>query len=462
MKMSPWPLLLAGLLATSCAVGPGYTRPAVETPAAFKEASGEWLPAQPRDAVPKGEWWKIFDDPVLDGLMAQVSASNQDLRAAEARYAQARAAVRSARAALLPSLGASGSALRARRGDGDTTRSHDIGLDARWEVDLWGRIRRSLEASEAGAAASAADLENMRLLLEAELATNYFQLRVTDVQRELLEDTVKAFEASLRVTQNRYQAGVAARVDVVQAETQLRSTQAQAIDLHVTRANLEHAIAVLLGKPPAALSLEPARFQARVPDIPPGVPSTLLERRPDIAAAERRVAAASARIGVAQAAYFPSLTLSGGLGFSGARLADLVSAPNRVWSLGAALAATVLDFGAREAQVSAARAAHDEAVASYRQTVLQAFEEVENHLSTVRWLAEELKIQQEAARLARESVVLTVNQYKAGTVSYLNVVQVQATQLNEERQTVQLLGRRLASAVALVRALGGGWQDPAR
>ncbi len=443
----------------SCAIGPEYERPVVEMPAAFKEAAGEWVVAQPRDMAPKGEWWKAFGDPVLDGLMQQVSVSNQTLQAAEARYRQARVAVQSARAGLFPSVGASAGASRSRRGEGGASSSYDIGLDARWEIDLWGRVRRLVEASRAGEAASAADLENARLSLQAQLAINYFQLRSTDAQRTLLEDTVKGFEASLKVTQNRYRAGVAARVDVVQAETQLKSTQAQAIDLRATRASLEHAIAVLVGKAPSSFALEPAKLEARVPGIPPGLPSTLLERRPDIAAAERRVAAANARIGVAQAAYFPALDLAGSAGFASGSLSSLLSAPSQVWSLGLGLAGTLLDFGARAANVETARAAYDETVAHYRQTVLAAFEEVESNLAAVRWLAEEEQIQQEAARLARESVVLTVNQYKAGTVSYLNVVQVQATQLSEERQTVQLQARRLAAAVALIRALGGGWQS---
>lgn len=449
--------MVLAMALVGCAVGPNYVKPDVETPATFKEASGDWVVAEPKDTVPKGEWWKVFNDPVLDGLMPQVAVSNQTLAAAEARYRQARAAVRAARAGLFPSVGASGGASRSRRGEGSASTTYDIGLDARWEIDLWGRVRRLVEASRAGEDASAADLENVRLLLQAELATNYFQLRVTDVQRELLEDTVKAFEQSLRVTRNRYEAGVVARVDVVQAETQLKSTQAQAIDLRISRSSLEHAIAVLLGKPPASFSLEPAKLQVRIPDVPPGLPSTLLERRPDIAAAERRVAAANARIGAAQAAYFPALTLTGSAGFADNTLTHLISAPNRVWSLGAGLATTLLDFGARAANVETARAAYDEQVANYRQTVLEAFDEVENNLAAVRWLAEELEIQQEAARLARESVAISLNQYKAGTVGYINVVQVQATQLNEERQTVQLLGRRLSSTVALIRALGGGW-----
>lgn len=444
------------LVVSGCAVGPNYDRPQVETAVAYKEA-GDWVVATPSDAAPKGKWWEAFRDPVLNGLMEQVNVSNQSIAIAEARYRQARAAVQSARAGFFPTVGASGGASRSRRGEGGSTTSYDIGLDARWEIDLWGRVRRLVEASRASEEASAADVENARLSLQTQLAIDYFQLRVTDVQRELLDDSVKAFRTSFDIAQNRYRAGVAGKVDVVQAESQVKSIEAQAIDLRATRAQLEHAIAVLVGKPPAAFTLEPAPFKARLPDIPPGLPSTLLERRPDIAAAERRMAAANARVGVAQAAYFPSLSLTGSGGFASSALATLVSAPSRVWSLGLGLAGTVLDFGARAAQVETARAAYDEAVASYRLTVLEGLQEVEDNLAAVRWLAEEDKVQQDAARLARESVALTVNQYKSGTVGYLNVVQVQATQLNEERQTVALLGRRLASTVGLIRALGGSW-----
>jgi NodT family efflux transporter outer membrane factor (OMF) lipoprotein len=450
------PLLFAALVVAGCAVGPSYERPQVETPPAYKEA-GDWVIAQPADAVAKGKWWEVFDDPVLNGLVEQVSVSNQTLAAAEARFRQASATVKGARSGLFPTVGASAGASRGRRGEGSTTSSYDIGLDARWEIDLWGRVRRQVEASRAGEQASAADLENARLSLQAQLATAYFQLRVADATRELLEDSVKAFQTSFQIAQNRYAAGVAAKVDVVQAESQLKSVQAQAIDLRATRAQLEHAIAVLVGQPPAAFALAPERFQLRIPEIPPGLPSRLLERRPDVAAAERRMAAANARIGVAQAAYFPALSLTGSGGFASGAISTLISAPSRVWSLGAGLAATILDFGARGADVDSARAAYDESVANYRQAVLVAFQEVEDNLAAARWLAEENAVQQDAARLARESVVLTVNQYKAGTVGYLDVVQVQATQLAEERQSVQLLGRRVASTVALIRALGGAW-----
>ena len=448
---------LVASLVTACAIGPNYSKPEVQVPVAYKEA-GDWVVAKPADAVPKGKWWEVFNDPILNDLMEQVSVTNQTLKAAEARYTSSRAQVAGARSGLFPTIGGGADAGRSRRGEAGQTKSYSVTLDARWELDLWGRVRRLIEASRAGEEASAADLENVRLSLQAELATNYFQLRVTDVQRELLEDTVKAFDASFKIAQNRYNAGVSARVDVVQAESQLKSVQAQAIDLRVTRAQLEHAIAVLIGRPPSAFSLEPVRFLVRLPDIPPGLPSTLLERRPDVATAERRMAAANARIGVAQAAYFPALSLTGSGGFASNALSTLFTAPSRIWSLGLGLAGTLLDFGARGAEVDVSRAAYDEAVANYRQAVLEALQEVEDNLAAVRWLAEESEVQQDAARLARESVALTVNQYKAGTVGYLNVAQVQATQLSEERSTVQLLGRRLAATVALIRALGGSWQ----
>ena len=446
------------VLIAGCAVGPNYEKPEAAAPAQYKEA-GEWMPAKPSDAAPKGEWWKVFRDPVLDALEAEIQVSNQNLRAAEARYRQAHGAVAAARAGLFPTLGVGAGATRAKS-SGDVNASaarYTVTLDARWEIDLWGRVRRQVEAGEAGAEASAADLENLRLSLQAELATNYFQLRVTDTAIDVLEELTQAFRRSFEIARNRYAAGVAAKVDVVQAEAQVRSMEAQAIDLRASRAVLENAIAVLAGKPPSEFNVAKAPFQAHIPEIPAGVPSTLLERRPDIAAAERRVAQANAQVGVAQAAYFPSLSLTGSAGFAGSSLANLFSVSNRVWSLGVGLAETLLDFGARGAQVDISRARYDETVAAYRETTLEALQEVENNLAAVHWLGEEVKVQAEAARLARESVALTLNQYKAGTVSYLNVVQVQSTQLNEERSTLQLLGRRLAATVALIRALGGGW-----
>ena len=450
-------------LATACTVGPSYKRAEVETPVAYKQ-SGDWLVAQPRDDVPKGKWWEIFNDPLLNTLEEQVQVSNQSLLAAEARYRQAQAATRAARSALFPTIGASGSATRSGRGSssvngtgGGSGTSYSVLLDARWEADIWGKVRRQVEASRANEEASAADLEAARLSLQAELATDYVLLRVADAQRELVEDAVKNFRTSLTIAQNRYRAGVAAKVDVVLAEAQVKSNEAQAIDLRITRAQLEHAIAVLAGKPPGDFGIEPAKFSLTGPLVPPGIPSTLLERRPDIAAAERRMAAANARIGVAEAAYYPDLTLSGSAGFAGSKLGSLISAPNRVWSLGLDLAATLLDFGARSAAVESSRAAYDETVADYRGTVLGAFQEVENSLVSAHWLGEELQVQQDAARLARENVQLTLNQYKAGTVGFVNVALAQAQQLQEERDLVNLQGRQIGASVALIRALGGGW-----
>lgn len=441
------------LLLGGCAIGPDYSKPDVEVPAQWKEA-GDWVVAQPKDALPKGKWWEAFNDPALNALEEQVEVSNQTLAASEARYRQAHAAVQSARAQFFPVLGGNAGASRARAAGNRYT----VSIDASWEVDLWGRIRRLVEAARAGEQASAADLEAARLSLQAELATDYFQLRVTDVTRDLLDDTVKAFQSSYDVTQNRYRAGVVGKVDVVQAQSQLLSTQAQAIDLRATRASLEHAIAILVGKAPASFSVEQEKFHAHIPEVPPAIPSTLLERRPDIAAAERRMAAANAQIGVAQAAYYPALSLTGSAGFASNAISSLFSAPSRFWSIGAGLAGTLLDFGGRSAAVASSRAAYDETVANYRETVLGAFRDVEDSLASAHWLAEESKVEEQAAQAARESVVLTVNQYKAGTVSFLDVVQVQATQLNEERTTVTLLGRRLAATVALIRAMGGTWE----
>jgi NodT family efflux transporter outer membrane factor (OMF) lipoprotein len=443
------------LTLASCVVGPNYSKPETEVPAQWKEA-GDWVVARPKDDLPKGKWWEAFNDPVLNGLVEQVDVSNQTLKVMEARYRQARAGVQAARAQLFPTLGVSAGATRARLTDNRFT----LSLDASWEVDLWGRVRRLVEAARAGEEASVADIESARLSLQAELATDYFQLRVTDAQIDLLDDTVKAFDTSYKVTQNRYRAGVVGKVDVVQAEQQLLSTQASAIDLRATRAALEHAIAVLIGKPPSTFALAQAKLEAYVPEVPPGVPTTMLERRPDIAAAERRMAAANARIGAAEAAYFPALSLNGSVGVASIAWRQLLNASSRFWAIGANLAETLLDFGARSAQVDISRAQYDETVATYRGTVLTAFQEVEDQLAAVHWLSEEAKVQAQSARAARESVVLTVNQYKAGTVSYLNVVQVQATQLSEESQTVTLLGRRLAASVALIKALGGAWQQP--
>lgn len=451
-------------LLAACTVGPEYVRPTVDTPPAYKEA-GDWKVAQPRDTVERGKWWEIFGDAQLNALVEQIDISNQNVRIAEAQFRQARALVQQARAALFPSVTANASATRSgsSSGSGNSTRaggvinSYNLALDAGWEVDIWGRVRKTVESNVAGAQASAADLEAARLSAQAELALNYLLLRVLDAQRQLLEDTAATYQKSLDLNRNRYAAGVAGKVDVAQAETQLKSTQAQAIDVGVQRAQLEHAIAVLIGKPPAEFALAPVQFDLAMPPVPLGLPSELLERRPDIAAAERRVAAANAQIGVAKAAFFPSLMLSASGGFVSSTFAEWLTAPSRIWAIGPSIVQSIFDAGLRRAQTDQAIAAYDANVANYRQTVLSGFREVEDNLAALRILEQESRVQEDAVRAARESVNLTVNQYKAGTVSFLNVAIVQTAQLNNERTAVSILGQRFGAAVTLVRALGGGW-----
>lgn len=464
-------LLGAALLAGGCTVGPDYVRPAVETPAAFKEAQN-WKVAQPRDNLPRDRWWESFGDPMLNDLAAQVDINNQNVKFAEANVRQARALTDQARSAFFPTVTGNASATRAggRGGAGNTSNSgvdggggrgpanlYNLSLDATWELDLWGRVRRNVESSEAAAQASVADLGGATLSAQALLAQDYLLLRVQDADIDLLNTTAAAYEKSLQLTRNQYAAGVAGRSDVVLAETQLKSTQAQAINAGVQRAALEHAIAVLMGKPPAEFSIAPEALKRNFPDIPPGMPSDLLERRPDIAAAERRAAAANAQIGVAEAAFFPTVTLSATGGFASTAVSNLFSAPARYWSVGAALAQTLFDAGLRQAQTAQAIAAYDANVATYRQTVLGGFQEVEDNLAALRLLEQQAAVQDEAVRAARESVTITMNQYRAGTANYLAVVIVQAALLSNERAAVAILGQRYAASVALIKALGGGW-----
>jgi NodT family efflux transporter outer membrane factor (OMF) lipoprotein len=465
---------VAGVLTllTGCVVGPDYVRPTVITPAAYKEVDG-WKTARPQDDVTRGAWWEIFGDPQLNALEAQVSLSNQNLAVAEATYRQARALVREARASYFPtltlglgytrfrdsatlgkSLGGGSSGAGASSGPRS---DFQLGLDFSWELDLWGRIRRTVESNQASAQASAGDLESARLSFQAELAQDYFQLRTLDAQKQLLDETVAAYEKSLDLTKNRYASGVASQADVVQAETQLKTAQAQAIDVGVQRAQLEHAIALLIGQPASTFSLPAAPLTATPPPIPVGVPSALLERRPDIAAAERRVAAANAQIGIAEAAYFPTLTLSASSGFESSSLSQWLTAPSRFWAVGPGISETVFDGGLRRAQTDFARAGYDASVATYRQTVLAAFQAVEDNLAALRILEQEAQVQDEAVQDAQKSVTLTTNQYKAGTVSYLNVITTQTTALTNETTAVQIRGRRMAAAVLLIQALGGGW-----
>jgi NodT family efflux transporter outer membrane factor (OMF) lipoprotein len=465
MKLAP---LAPLVLLAACAAAPDYKRPAAPASAEFKETPGAWKQAQPRDEIARGKWWEMFGDPQLNALVEKIDVSNQTLAAAEAQYRQAQAAARAARAALFPEVDANLSASRSLSPTGAiggttagrTITNHSAGLSiSNWELDLWGRVRSGVEASKAAAQASRGDLVSARLSLQTQLATNYFQLRVLDVQRKLLEDTLAGLRKSLELTHNRYNVGVAAKVDVVQADAQIKSVLVQATDVGVQRAQLEHAIAILTGVTPAELSIAPQpAYAAAVPVIPPGLSSQLLERRPDVAAAERRVAAANAQVGAAQAAFFPVVALSANFGFRSADTASWFSAPSRFWSIGPSAVMALFDAGLRRAQSDQAIAAYDATVANYRGITLTAFQEVEDNLAALRILEEEAKAENDAVEAARLSASLTINQYKAGTVSFLSVVTVQTALLNEERSAVGILGRRMAAAVALVRALGGGWQ----
>lgn len=455
------------LFLAACTSGPDYVRPALETPAAYKE-NGAWKAGEPRDHLPRGKWWEIFGDARLNALQDQLEISNQNLRLAEAQFRQAQALAQVAQAGRFPSVNANFAATRSqaaqntRAGTTGVTTSgpaeaQSLNLAASWEIDLWGRVRRQVEAGEANAQASAADLEAARLSAHAALAQTYFQLRINERHKKLLDDTVAAYEKSLQLTRNRFASGIATGLDVAQAETQWQTARAQATDLGIQRAQLEHAIATLLGKPASAFTLAAEEFTPRLPAVPPGLPSDLLERRPDIAAAERRVMAANAAVGIAAAAFFPTLTLSASGGLQSDSLANWFSLPNRIWSLGPALAQNIFDAGLRRAQSEQAQAAYDAGVASYRQITLTSFQEVEDQLAALRLLEQEAGEQDAALRAARQAATLALNQYRAGTVSYLNVVSAQAAALSSERNATDLLGRRLNAGVALVKALGGGW-----
>jgi NodT family efflux transporter outer membrane factor (OMF) lipoprotein len=440
-------------------VGPAYQVPETETPAAFKEGRGEWVRAAPADTLERGPWWSLFEDPVLDELAAQVEVTNQDVAAAVARYAQARALVAEQRASLFPTVALNTSANRTGGRDAGARNSFQVGIGASWEPDVWGRLGRQVQSAQAGQQASLADLQGAKLSAQGELAVDYFNLRELDAEHALQEQTIAGFESSFKIAQNRYNAGIAARTDVLQAQTQLTNARADLLGLERQRAVLEHAIAVLIGKAPANFDL-PARptWQALVPDIPLAIPSTLLQRRPDIAAAERRAAQANEQIGIAQAAYYPSLNLTGSAGLGAATIGDLFSASALVWSLGASLAQTVFNAGATTARVEGARAGLDEAAARYRQTVLAAFQQVEDQLVASRILQQQLGLRQEAARAANLVEQQVLNRYKAGQVSFTEVVTAQVTAQNARRAVVQALSDREVAAAALIQALGGGWR----
>ncbi|PAJ79761.1 efflux transporter outer membrane subunit [Burkholderia ubonensis] len=461
-------VLLAG-----CAVGPDYHRPDTPMPAAFKEAPAGWKVAQPADSADRGAWWRVYGDPQLDALIDKLNASNQTIAQSAAAYRQARALVAEARAAYFPTVGltASGSRSRTPRASlssgssssfgggssGSIGNSYSVGLDASWEPDLWGKVSRTVGAQRAGEAAAAADLANARLSQQATLAQTYFQLRTADALQMLLDDTVASYARSLQLTQNRYAQGVAARADVIQAQTQLQSAQAAAIDNGVARAQYEHAIATLIGEPASTFSLPPLPLAAEPPVTPVGVPSALLERRPDIAAAERRAAAANEQIGVAISAFFPTLTLSAQGGVQSSVWSNLFTLPARFWTVGPQLAATLFDAGLRAAQTEAARATYDQDVAAYRLSVLTAFQDVEDNLASQRILAQEIDVQRQAVDSAEHALAIVTNQYKAGTVDYLNVLTAQTTAFSAHQKLATIAGQRMVSSVGLVKALGGGW-----
>nr|WP_245549325.1 efflux transporter outer membrane subunit [Noviherbaspirillum massiliense] len=448
-----------------CAVGPQYQQPAAAVPAAFKEAQG-WVQAAPADAFDRGEWWTLFGDPALNELAAAVEVSNQNVAAAAAAYAQARALVGQQRAALFPevSLNADASRSGTRGGTGTATASSRSGtsyqasIGGSWEPDVWGRLHRAVASAGASAQASEADLASARLSAQGELALNYFSLRAADAQLTLLRDTIAGYQRVLQITRNRYNAGIAPKTDLLQSQTQLASAQADYEDVSRQRAQLEHAIAVLVGKAPGDFTLAPAAWNISVPQVPVGLPSALLQRRPDIAAAERRVAVANENIGIAQAAYYPSFLLSASYGSTASRVADLFSAPTSLWSLGLSAAQTLFDAGATRARVAGARAAHEQAVAIYRQTVLTAFQGVEDQLAAIQTLARQEELRREASRAADEAEAQMLNRYSAGQVVYTDVVTAQVTALSARRALVQVQANRQAAAIALIQALGGGWQ----
>ena len=437
------------------AVGPDYQRPAAIVPAQYKEMKG-WKPATPRDDFAKGEWWTLFRDPELNQLEAQVAVSNQTLKADEANYREALALIAEARAGLFPTVNFDPSLTRAKsQGLVDTTLDAQVG--AAWTLDVWGKVRRAIEEQGAGAQVSAADLANATLSAQSALALAYVQLRESDSLDDLLVDTVKQYQRSLDITQNQYNAGTAAKSDVITAQASVLAAQAQQINVGVARGQNEHAIAVLIGKPPSELSVPRGRLALDIPAIPLGLPSTLLERRPDIAAAERTMQQENAAIGVAVAGYYPDITLSGAFGYYGNPFVKQIAGANPVWSYGLSLAQPLFDGGLTDAQVEAAKQTYDSSVATYRQTVLTAFQQVEDQLVAIRVLSREIKVQTEAVKAAQQAVQIALNEYRAGTQNFTTVVTAEAIALTDEESALTSRAQRLTAVVTLVVALGGGW-----
>jgi NodT family efflux transporter outer membrane factor (OMF) lipoprotein len=447
-------------------VGPAYRRPTAEVPATYKEL-GNWKEAQPNDQSLGGNWWEMFQDQQLNALELQVNVSNQNLKAAEAQYTQARALVRYNRAAYFPTLSGGANASRNKISsnrppslttNGRTYNDFQIPFDLSYEVDVWGRIRRTVESYRDQAQASAADLASVNLSMHAQVALFYFQARVLDAEEQLLNSTVTQYEQALELIQNRYAGGIASDLEVQQATTQLETTRAQAIDVGVARAQYEHAVAILIGKPPADFSLAALPLTTPPPPIPAGLPSELLERRPDIAAAERRMASANAQIGVAKAAYYPTISLGGTGGFESGVITTLISGPSALWSVGGSAIAPIFDGGRRRANVDQAMAAYDQTVANYRETVLTGFQQVEDNLAALRILDNEAQVQDRAVVAAQKYLDLANTRYTGGVTSYLEVTTAQSAALSDELTAVAILGRRMVDAVTLVQALGGGWE----
>lgn len=464
--------LLSTMLLAGCMVGPNYQRPTVAVPTQFKEAAPGWKVAQPNDETARGPWWEAFNDAQLNTLETQVNLANQTVAGYAAAYAQARALVSEAQAAYFPTLGLTASQTRSKSSSASFSSSnsaqfgstgsnisnqYSAGLDASWEPDLWGKIRRQVSSEKSTAQAAAATLANAQLSAQGTLAQDYFQLRALDAEQQLLNSTVVAYQKFLDLTQSRYNQGVAARSDVITAQTQLQQAQAAALDNGIARAQYEHAIAVLIGVPASTFSIPMMPLTATPPVLPQELPSALLERRPDVAVAERQAAAANEQIGIAIAAYFPSLTLSATGGFESSSFSNWLTAPARVWTLGPQLAATLFDGGLRAAQTEAARASYDQNVANYRGVVLAAFQDVEDNLASLRILEQEVVLDQAAADSADQAVAIVTNQYKAGTGTYLEVITAQATDYSAHKQLVTTSGSRMVSAVGLIKALGGGW-----
>jgi NodT family efflux transporter outer membrane factor (OMF) lipoprotein len=469
-RLATWTTVLILIILvqlTGCTVGPKYQRPAAEVPPVYKEV-GDWKPAQPNDQNLSGNWWEVFQDPQLNGLEAQVNVSNQNLKAAEAQYTQARALVRYERANYFPTVSVNPSATRNRISNhrpasvvanGITYNDYQIPFELSYQIDVWGRVRRTVESYREQAQASAADLAAVNLSMHAQLALDYFQARTLDAEEQLLNSTVTQYEQALALIESRYAGGIASDLEVQQARTQLETTRAQAIDVGVARAQFEHAVAVLMGKPPASFSLAPLPLTMPPPPIPVGLPSELLERRPDIAAAERLMASANAQIGVAKSAYYPLLNLAAAGGFESGSITTLLTGPSIFWSVGPSAIFTLFDVGRRRAASDQAIAAYDQAVANYRQTVLTGFQQVEDNVAALRILEHEAQVQNTAVDAAEKYLVLANTRYAGGVTSYLEVTTAQSAALSDEVTAVNILGRRMVDAVLLVQALGGGWDS---